>query len=427
MVTKWSLVWQFPLAQYTFMDICQSAIGKCNGQDKQNTAAVAITVWGISVMNQAIGPLLTVFCLSWRIYIRDIWGVLSVLLGYYIPGIQCTFTCDIHPRSYAVTRIHVFVLTTLPSTTQVYQQHSPIVITIWLFALVSSSLFASLYLHSECRITILWVLWIDNTIQCSGCNVACIRCLIQGLIMMQILRVMGWLRDSCRDGNAGPQRNNIDLMAHSSWNYRKVGLYFTKFLLVSSDMGVIDSLDTITPKIPQKCDYYFQNIIFPSSDMGVIESLDTTSPKILQKCEYIFNQNIILSSPELEISSFDCTFTSYLNKYFTSHYTHDGQSLLHSSQVVKEDFYCFVMFNWETTAAVLNDKVAFKVTFSRMNLISPHLIYNVNSQVSINEPTLPQPFMLLTKMSQRTWKTWSRRLSRWPEKCRWAFNTWNWG
>ena len=105
------------------------------------------------------------------------------------------------------------------------------------------------------------------------------------------------------------------------------------------------------------------------------------SLKPFQQIEIAWAFELMISG----ISSFNCTFTSYLDKYFASHYTRDGQSLLHSSRTVEEDFYCFVMFNWETTAAVLNDKVAFKATFSRMNLISPCLIYNVNSNSSFNQ------------------------------------------
>jgi hypothetical protein len=53
------------------------------------------------------------------------------------------------------------------------------------------------------------------------------------------------------------------------------------------------------------------------------------------------------------VSSYDCTFNCYLDKYFASHYSRNGQSLLHSSHVVDEDFYCFMMFDWETTSRVL--------------------------------------------------------------------------
>jgi hypothetical protein len=82
---------------------------------------------------------------------------------------------------------------------------------------------------------------------------------------------------------------------------------------------------------------------------------------------------------------FDCTFISYLDKYFASRYNGDGQSLLHSSQVTEEDFYRFVMFDWETTAIVLNDKEAFTATFSGMNLTPPCLIYDVNSNSSYSQ------------------------------------------
>jgi hypothetical protein len=85
------------------------------------------------------------------------------------------------------------------------------------------------------------------------------------------------------------------------------------------------------------------------------------------------------------ISSYDCTFISYLDKYFASRYTRDGQSLLHSSRVTEEDFYCFVMFDWETTALVLNDKEAFTATFSGMNLTPPRLLYDVNSNSSYSQ------------------------------------------
>jgi hypothetical protein len=63
------------------------------------------------------------------------------------------------------------------------------------------------------------------------------------------------------------------------------------------------------------------------------------------------------------VGSYDCTFTSYLDKYFASRYTRDGQPLLHSSRVAEEDFYCFVMLDWEATAKVLNDKDAFSSAF----------------------------------------------------------------
>jgi hypothetical protein len=76
-----------------------------------------------------------------------------------------------------------------------------------------------------------------------------------------------------------------------------------------------------------------------------------------------------------------------LDKYFTSWYTHEGKLLLHSSHIAEEDFYCFAMFNWETTAKVLNDKEPFTITFSGMNLIPPHLLYNVNSNSSFSQRT----------------------------------------
>jgi hypothetical protein len=45
------------------------------------------------------------------------------------------------------------------------------------------------------------------------------------------------------------------------------------------------------------------------------------------------------------IGSYNCMFISYLNKYFTSHYTYHGQPFFHSSWVVEEYFYYFVMFD----------------------------------------------------------------------------------
>ena len=54
----------------------------------------------------------TVFCIFWKMYFGDVWGALSMLLGYYIPSILCTFNSDVHFRSYAVARIGVFVLPT---------------------------------------------------------------------------------------------------------------------------------------------------------------------------------------------------------------------------------------------------------------------------------------------------------------------------
>ena len=85
------------------------------------------------------------------------------------------------------------------------------------------------------------------------------------------------------------------------------------------------------------------------------------------------------------IGSYDCTFTSYLDKYFASRYTHNGQPLLHSSRVVEDEFYCFVMFDWETTAKVLSDKEAFAATFNGMNLVPPRLVYEVNSNSSFSQ------------------------------------------
>ena len=84
------------------------------------------------------------------------------------------------------------------------------------------------------------------------------------------------------------------------------------------------------------------------------------------------------------VSSYDCTFNCYIDKYFASCYSRNGQSLLHSSRVVDEDFYCFIMFDWETTSRVLKDKEEFATTFNGMNLTPPHLIYNVNSNSSFN-------------------------------------------
>jgi hypothetical protein len=53
--------------------------------------------------------------------------------------------------------------------------------------------------------------------------------------------------------------------------------------------------------------------------------------------------------------------------------------------VAKEDFYCFTMFDWETTAKVLNDKEAFTSAFNGMNLVAPRLLYAVNSNLSFSQ------------------------------------------
>ena len=87
------------------------------------------------------------------------------------------------------------------------------------------------------------------------------------------------------------------------------------------------------------------------------------------------------------VGSYDYTFISYLDKYFASRYTRDGQSLLHSSRVAEEDFYCFIMYDWETTARVLHDKEIFASTFNGMNLVPPRLLYDVNSNSSFNQRT----------------------------------------
>src|SRR5882762_272102 len=101
-----------------------------------------------------------------------------------------------------------------------------------------------------------------------------------------------------------------------------------------------------------------------------------------------FRQIDIVWAFELVIGGvglYDCTFISYLDKYFTSQYTRNDQSLLHSSRVTEEDFYCFVMFDWETTAKVLNDKEAFATAFGGINLVPPRLLYDVNSNSSFNQ------------------------------------------
>jgi hypothetical protein len=85
------------------------------------------------------------------------------------------------------------------------------------------------------------------------------------------------------------------------------------------------------------------------------------------------------------VGSYDCTFISYLDKYFASRYSCNNQTLLHSIHVAEEDFYCFIMFDWETTAKVLNDKEAFASAFHGMNLVPPHLLYDVNSNSSFSQ------------------------------------------
>jgi hypothetical protein len=81
------------------------------------------------------------------------------------------------------------------------------------------------------------------------------------------------------------------------------------------------------------------------------------------------------------VSSYDCTFICYLDKYLASRYSRDGQSLLHSSRVVEEDFYCFVMFDWETTSRVLYhfDRKFTGCYALRVNLLSS----------MVHEPKLP--------------------------------------
>ena len=67
MITKWSLAITIAMAQYTFIDIFQSAIERCNPilgiLQNKHTAIIVNTVGDITVMNQTFGALLTVFFL----------------------------------------------------------------------------------------------------------------------------------------------------------------------------------------------------------------------------------------------------------------------------------------------------------------------------------------------------------------------------
>ena len=93
---------------------------------------------------------------------------------------------------------------------------------------------------------------------------------------------MGYVRDGCRDGNAGPQRNNIystpKMMTPPLQNTPKMRIYFhPKYYFVKPWMGVIDSLDTTTPK-------YLKNAIIISkiliSQAVIWESLTPLTPPL---------------------------------------------------------------------------------------------------------------------------------------------------
>jgi hypothetical protein len=87
------------------------------------------------------------------------------------------------------------------------------------------------------------------------------------------------------------------------------------------------------------------------------------------------------------VAAFDIIFLSYLDKWFVSRYRDsNGMTLLHSTRLVEENFYCFVMLDWKATAKVLQDNKAFVSHFGP-NLTHPCLLYQVNSDSSFNQCT----------------------------------------
>ena len=113
------------------------------------------------------------------------------------------------------------------------------------------------------------------------------------------------------------------------------------------------------------------------------------------------------------VAAFDVTFFSYLDKWFASCYRDpSGTSLLHSTRLVEENFYCIIMLNWKVTVKVLQDNETFASHFGPN--LTPLVSYTKSTATlaSTNAPRQPLQFDLPALMWQRTWKLCIRRSTR---------------
>ena len=87
------------------------------------------------------------------------------------------------------------------------------------------------------------------------------------------------------------------------------------------------------------------------------------------------------------VAAFDVTFLTYLDKWFASRYCDpSGMTLLHSTRLAEENFYCIVMLDWKATAKVLEDNETFVSHFGP-GLTPPRLLYPVNSDSNYSQRT----------------------------------------
>jgi hypothetical protein len=98
------------------------------------------------------------------------------------------------------------------------------------------------------------------------------------------------------------------------------------------------------------------------------------------------------------VVAFNVTFISYLDKWFVSCFQDtSNSSLFHSTRFVEENYYCIVMHDWKATAKVPQDNKTFTSHFSP-NLTPPHLLYQVNIDLSFNQHNMAAMVILSAGM-----------------------------
>jgi flagellar capping protein FliD len=78
------------------------------------------------------------------------------------------------------------------------------------------------------------------------------------------------------------------------------------------------------------------------------------------------------------ISRYDFGLVQSLDQYMTHTFRDDSGSLFHASRTI-DDYYCFVMRDWQATKLVLLKADDIEGDFARQSLSKPKLVYELNS------------------------------------------------
>jgi len=93
------------------------------------------------------------------------------------------------------------------------------------------------------------------------------------------------------------------------------------------------------------------------------------------------------------VAMFNITFLSCHDKWFEScHQNSNGSPPLHSTHLVEEKKYCFVMLDWKATAKVLQDIKTFMLHFGPNITLLASYIKSIVTPVLTNAPQQPLQF-----------------------------------